>query len=103
MRPHERRRFHCLVKHLKASVPLSLPVSVRVMAIPKRLKLDGYTTWDGERLLIRIHNGRLKDAIETLVHEWGHALVICDGYSHSEFWGRKHSEAYQAWEEWDSK
>lgn len=104
MRDYERRKLHRLVRHLKAEVPLTLPVSVRVAKIPKRLKMDGYTTFDGASLSIRIANGRYSTAVDTLVHEWGHALVICAGYEHdAAHFGPEFARAYQAWERFDPK
>ena len=104
MRDYERRKLHRLVRHLKAEVPMGLPVSVRIVKIPKRIKMDGFTTFDGARLSIRIHNGGYSTAVDTLIHEWGHALVISAGYVHDkDHFGPEYARAYQAWERFDPK
>jgi len=74
------------------------------MNIPRRLKLHGYTTFDGERLVIRIAaSSSYSTAVDTLVHEWGHARVICAGYEHGDEWGKQQAAAYRAAESFDPK
>lgn len=98
MRERERRKFHARLKHLREQVPLSLPVSVRISPCPQKPdKLCGFTTFDGAKLTIKIHPAQsYASAVETLIHEWAHARVICMGFEHKEAWGQEYARAYEA-------
>lgn len=100
-------RFRQTISLFNRVVPAALPVSVRRT---KLTGLDGYCQRVGDKFHIRI-NKDLDErmAIETLIHEWAHALrwdYRFDNSEDEEFhkwvhdaaWGVHFAEVYRAYE-----
>jgi len=98
--------YYKVIKLLKREMPPKLPVRVR------RIKLseEGYCEKSNDKYLIRI-NKKLKEseAIDVLLHEWGHALSWKASYDklsyerfcetiHGPEWGVAYAKVYQLFE-----
>lgn len=86
------------MRNLQELVPLSIPVTVRVANCPQKPeKTSAMTTFDGARIHIRIHPQQsFCSAIDSLIHEWAHARVMCMGFEHKDVWGQEYAKAYEA-------
>jgi len=78
-------------------------VPVIVRRYPSK-KNHGITHFDGRKFYIRIDSeGDDATQLETLLHEYSHALTINDAYNHKEPWAQNYSKIYTAWEALDGK
>lgn len=81
-----------LTDELQSRAPLTLDYSVR----HQKQKERGLVSFDGGTIEITIKpNMPFNVTRETLIHEWAHARLICDAFTHSENWGREYSRIYQ--------
>lgn len=68
--------LHSLAKHLRASLPIELPVRVRLIDGSRRNPTLGQCTCSGNRYSITISRHLpLRFAIGVLIHEFCHALT----------------------------
>ena len=93
----ETKEWRRLIKWLRATFPLSFPLTVK-RAPSKRN--HGVTSFDGNTIHIRVdstqdHAGQ----IDTILHEYAHALAIDDAYTHKDNWGRLYAAIYTAMEQ----
>jgi hypothetical protein len=89
-----------LVAHLRKRCPIRKRLVVCLK--PLRDELDGITHLSGnERTITIIVNSKKPWAtqVDSLVHEWGHALWMDDMDWHDDRWGKLHSRAYRALKE----
>lgn len=89
--------YRKVISFLKRSCPLAYPVNVRRLKLSEHL--DGDCGFSNDKFLIRI-NKNLPDheAIETLLHEWAHAVAWdrCPVDEHCDEWGKAYSRVYRA-------
>lgn len=89
------KTYRKVVSLLKSKCPTVLPVSVRRTKLPKGH--DGICQVKESHFLIRIdRNLKEHEAIETLIHEWAHAIAWpkCEA-QHSDEWGKAYSRVYR--------
>jgi hypothetical protein len=96
--------YNKLVRRLKKEIPPGFPVSVRRVKMKKN---DGLCTKKGNKFLITIDKAlNESSAIDTLVHEWAHALNwnhLHDSLTQEEFekvahdasWGVAYAKVYR--------
>jgi len=67
--------YHEVVNHIKKSLPLNYPISVRRVKTSETINGDCYLDEDKQKFLIRI-NKKLSqsEAVFTFLHEMGHAI-----------------------------
>ena len=97
-----RDQFRRHVAKLRAAVPACAPVSVRRESPSHgrlaECALDG--SGRNRRFVIRIRpEARFNEALDSLIHEWAHALSWTDGHpsltDHDEMWGVAFSRCYR--------
>tara|TARA_Y100000034_G_C6858617_1_gene390502 strand:+ start:362 stop:679 length:318 start_codon:yes stop_codon:yes gene_type:complete len=100
------KTYYAVIKMLRDEVPAKLPVHIRRI----KMKRDGYCMKKDEKFYIRINKEFTEDkAIDTLLHEWAHALTWMPKYDwmdseefekviHGPSWGIAYSEVYQLFE-----
>lgn len=83
---------------LKSNHPLTKPLRVRVVP----MKDHGSCTLGGNEKLFTIHI-REKDLsevkVDTLLHEYAHALEMDINKIHSKMWGELHAQLFTTWVE----
>lgn len=83
-----------LIKLLKEQCPLPLPVQVRRVVTPN--SLDGDCQKKEDHFRIRIDRTLPEhEAIETILHEWAHALIWEHSQMHTNEWGKAYSRVYR--------
>ena len=91
----ETKKFRALVKQLRVSFPVSVPVRVRRSQAKKNC---GNTTFDGGCYRIRIQsNQSTVSQIDTLLHEWAHVCAMEAAYRHEASWALLFGQIYNAW------
>ena len=95
--------YYDVVKDIKKRFPLDYPVHVRRVSTPDGISGDCCFDKKKKIYLIRI-NKKLAQflAIETFVHEYGHAMIWKEEKEdHDETWGKAFSLIYRAFiENW---
>lgn len=88
------KRLKELAKFLRSEVPVSCPVYVRRN---KFLSGDlGATTFNGRSFTIRIaKDATWQEQVDTLQHEWAHAVAIDRAFHHNDAWGIAFAEVYR--------
>jgi uncharacterized protein (DUF2344 family) len=86
-----------LIRKLRKSLPIDTPVSIRRV----KLKADaGLTIFDGAKYVIKIaSNQSFGVQIDSLLHEWAHALAMEEAYRHKANWGIHYAKVYESWEQ----
>jgi hypothetical protein len=88
------KTYKTVVKLLKKECPPKLPVRVRRVKTPK--EEDGSCRKKEDHFLIKIDNTLSEhEAVETLIHEWAHALVWDITQEHTNEWGKAYSRVYR--------
>jgi hypothetical protein len=111
MTPKGRRKLLSLAYYLRQRLPAKKPIEVRLIHLPPRLGVAGYSTDNGKRYRITIERHcSLNEAASTLCHEWAHCLAGVwtgeDDRDHGRDWGiavAKVERAFIAWLEWRQK
>lgn len=102
----QKKRFQRYVRALRRDCRTSLPVKVRRRNIrPSEIKeigykIDGFITSseDGTHILMILDKQcAYSTLIDTLVHEWAHAMVF-PTHKHGKMWGKAFALAYVAFE-----
>ena len=94
--------FRQLAKFLRDRFPVKRKLVIR------RVKLNdhGSTSINGAETCITISVNiadELHVQIETLAHEFAHALEYDKWGNHTDRWGKLYADVYKAWTEWDAK
>jgi hypothetical protein len=93
-----------LVRHLRIRHPLR---HHRLVVKRCRVPDDCGTTYPptaGGTISIAVRgNQTMQEQVDTLLHEWAHALVFDLGgdNAHGDKWGKKHAAIYRTWERWN--
>lgn len=101
----EDKDWRKVILWLRRTFPLHGYVSVRTTNLPEGI--DGETRCEDKdkRIQIRIAPRMLQIKIDTLLHEWAHALIwyIDDSnmIDHSEVWGWAYSKIYDSFVKWN--
>ncbi len=90
-------QFHKLFDALGKQYPLTRDLRVEIKTLPGNYL--GLTSRSGERLLIEIEGSQGQQGIiDTLVHEWAHAMVWdTHGDDHGALWGVAWAKAYRVY------
>jgi hypothetical protein len=85
-----------LLRWLRKNFPTNIPIKVK--RAPSK-KNHAITRFDGRVIQIRVGSDQDRPMlIDSMLHEYAHALAIDDAYSHKETWGRLYSMIYTAYE-----
>ena len=88
-----------LLAHLRRTFPLRRPLTVR--RIPLKKNAGTTSLSDGDRLTICINTRKTWEVqIDTLLHEYAHAMELDRWGDHSDRWGKYHAGLYRAWQDW---
>lgn len=89
------KQYRHVVRLLKEKFPLAHPVHIRRVHISANL--DGDCQFKKDCFLIRINSGLSEsEAIEALLHEYGHILSWnVPGDEHGAQWGKAYSRVYR--------
>ena len=91
-----------LVNHLKKHILLKYPVSVRRTKLSKTL--DGDVKLNNGKFFIRINRNLPENsAIDTIIHEISHCLVLEKHQGHGLLWGKAYSKVYKEYLRWLEK
>lgn len=93
-----------LIRHLRALHPLR-----NNRLVVKRARLWDYCgltypPTPGGTITIRVSGHQtMREQIDTLLHEWAHAVSFDRGRdeTHSDAWGKELAAIYRTWEEWN--
>jgi hypothetical protein len=86
-----------LIGKLRRYAPISSPVVVTRRPCKKNY---GVTIFDGEKFSIRIDSKQSSEVqIQTLIHEWAHAVAIDSGWNHGPAWADVYGTLYNTWSE----
>jgi len=89
------QKWRALVRNLRKCFPLDAPV--RVSRRPAK-KNHGITTFDGRAFRIYVNADQDKTGqVDTLLHEWAHALAISQAYAHGPQWSVNFAAIYTLW------
>jgi hypothetical protein len=92
-----KQRLKQMEAWLNARFPPPRPVKVRVECIKDNPYGECYESDDGKYIMIRLNkNINRADKLDTLLHEWGHALVS-PNIDHGPAWGKAYAKVYGAW------
>ncbi len=86
------------VKALAEQAPLQAPGSVVIRAIEEDYM--GLTTWEGDHFQVLIEARQcMGGIIDTLLHEWAHAMVwnASQESQHDALWGVSYAHCYRIW------
>ena len=89
------QKLEVIFAHLQSVIPISFPVRM----VRKRDKdgPDGTAAFDGASITVTINSVlSVSSQIDTLVHEYAHAMMMDEAYRHGPMWGEKFSTAYNA-------
>lgn len=93
------KEFRQIVAWLRKTFPVSSPVVVKRYPAKKN---HGMTRYDGRKFYIRIDsNQETSGQLDTLLHEWSHAVAMDEAYSHKERWAQIYGLIYTAFEKAD--
>jgi hypothetical protein len=91
--------FRKILAWLRKTFPIDAPVTVK--RVPAKHN-HGVTSFNGRRFFIRIDSIQEESGqLDTLLHEWAHAVAMNDAYTHGERWGQIYSRIYTAYEKKD--
>jgi len=93
-------QFQQLVAHLKENCPIR---NHRLVIRRVNMNDSGCTesSDSGQQITISIRKQDIVEKqMETVIHEWGHALEYDRWPDHGKRWGECYAESYQAWEVW---
>lgn len=92
-------QYNSLVRHLKRNVKLDHPVSV--LRTRMSSALDGDATLHAGKFTVRI-NRELQEnsAIDALIHEISHCVVLETHQGHGTKWGKAYSKVYREYLRW---
>lgn len=99
MTSQDLKKLYKLARYLRKQVPATLPIYLRVKNLPPKCKYCGYCTCNGTKFTIIIGKaGSYQVAIDTLLHEWAHAISwnLDQGDTHGSYWGVALSNVYLA-------
>lgn len=93
-----------LVRHLRARHPLKHHrLVVNRSQVPEACGIT-YPPTAGGTITIRVEGRQtMREQIDTLLHEWAHAVCFDRGRdeTHSDAWGKELAAIYRTWEEWN--
>lgn len=86
--------------------PASCPIHVHRRRLRAKMKLAGDTDLRGNKFYIRVNRLlSFQDQMETLLHEWAHAVVwfvvYPSGEDHHDEWGVAYARIYRAFIHWN--
>lgn len=91
--------YRSLVRHLRKHVELDYPISIRRTRLPDGL--DGDATLANGRFVVRINRKLTENsAIDTVIHEISHCVVLESHQGHGPAWGMAYSRVYQEYLVW---
>lgn len=96
------QKWRKMIAWLRRNFPLQSHVNVRSIPIKE---LCGYTQTELGYFSIRVNrNQSFQLRIDTLIHEWAHALTWWGAETdepHSSEWGLAYAKIYRTFDEWD--
>ena len=95
-------RFHSLGRHLRATLPTPLPVSIRLHPFPARERALGDCDKVDGRFRLRAEKGlETEQALGVLLHEYAHAMTWgLDSEDHGEWFQEARRVCFQAYLRW---